>query len=137
MGGTVLPAIVDESTWQRLAEAAEEACAHAHAPYSGFAVGAALLTAEGRIFSGCNVENASYGLTVCAERNAAFAAVTASDGRPQLSAVYITSVPRVPAPPCGACRQVLAEFGNPLVSFLGDTGRRTMALADLLPIAFA
>jgi len=126
----------DESTWQSLAAAAEEACTHAHSPYSHFAVGAALLTRDGKVFLGCNVENVSYGLTICAERNALFSAVTGSDQRPELSAIYITSNPRLAVPPCGACRQVLAEFGNPLISFLGQEGRQTMPLSDLLPIPF-
>ena len=130
------PAPIDESTWQALGAAAEEASGHAYAPYSRFGVGAAVLTSDGKVFAGCNVENVSYGLTICAERNAVFSAVTASDRRPELVAIYITSDPPMVAPPCGACRQALAEFGNPQVSFIGEKGRCTMPLAELLPVPF-
>ncbi len=125
-----------ETVWETLAVAAEAARAHAHAPYSKFSVGAALLTSEGEIFAGCNVENASYGLTICAERNAVFSAVAAR-GAPDVVAVYITTHPEVPAPPCGACLQVLAEFASDVeVSFVTDEGRSTARLRELLPAGF-
>ena len=132
----MVPDPPDDETWRALGAAAEEARTHAHAPYSRFTVGAAVLTADGRIFTGCNVENASYGLTICAERSAVFAAVTGSKTTPQLAAVYITNSPAVAAPPCGACRQVMAEFGNPWVSFTGGDHRLTMPLGELLPVSF-
>src|SRR5437879_2337874 len=91
-----------------LARAARE---QAYAPYSHFAVGAAVLAADGRMFGGCNIENASYGLTMCAERVALFAAVAA--GVRQISAVAVVAGAGAPAMPCGACRQALAEFGRP------------------------
>lgn len=123
----------DEAAWKALAAAAEEVRTHAYAPYSGFSVGAAVMTKDGRIFAGSNVENASYGLSICAERNAVFSAVAASEGRPTLRAAYITK----PAVPCGACRQVLAEFGNPFVSYETKQGRRITRLSELLPGPFS
>lgn len=84
----------------------------AYAPYSGYSVGAALsLVGDERIYSGCNVENASYGATICAERNAVFQAVSGTDGTPVID--HIVLVTRDPAPPCGMCLQVLAEFSTP------------------------
>lgn len=96
---------------KRLLQAAADARKAAHAPYSNYHVGAALLTTTGRIFTGCNVENASYGLTNCAERTAIFSAVAA--GEKQFAAIAIVAG-GPPAPyPCGACRQVIAEFCEP------------------------
>ena len=95
---------------QILIDAAIAARLRAYAPYSNFQVGAAVLAADGRIFTGCNVENLSYGLTICAERNAIFAAVAA--GIREFSAIAIVADTRQPISPCGACRQVMAEFGD-------------------------
>lgn len=121
--------------WKALASAAREVQGRAYAPYSKFPVGAAVLTESGAIFTGCNVENASYGLTVCAERNAVGAAVAAGETR--IVAVAI-SVPDKPCPPCGVCRQVLAEFGSPdvPVALLGGRSRAVHLLGNLLPHAF-
>ncbi len=119
----------------------EAACAvrqHAHAPTSGFLVGAALLTADGSIFVGCNVVNKSLGLTQCAERSAVTAAVAA--GQQELKQLVVASDGG--ASPCGACRQVLAEFADQLsihiVDTRGDTEQlvETVELADLLPLPF-
>ena len=119
----------------------EAACAvrqHAHAPTSGFLVGAALLTADGSIFVGCNVENKSLGLTQCAERSAVTAAVAA--GQQELKQLVVASDGG--ASPCGACRQVLSEFADQLsihiVDTRGDTEQlvETVELADLLPLPF-
>ena len=120
----------------RLMEEARRARRMAHAPYSRFPVGAALLTSTGRIFLGCNVENASYGLTTCAERAAVFAAVVA--GEREFSAIAITAREGQGAPPCGACRQVLQEFAPGMwVYWRDDRGRILKSrLKALLPKAF-
>lgn len=93
---------------QELYDAAVKARKNAYCPYSHFAVGAAVRTRDGRIFTGCNIENASYGLTVCAERNAIFAAV--KEGCREFLALLVTADTPEPVSPCGACRQVMAEF---------------------------
>jgi cytidine deaminase len=117
-----------------LVAAARAAMANAHAPYSRFRVGAAIESADGRVFAGCNVENASYGLTICAERMAG-AAVAA--GARALRRVVVTTDVDPPAAPCGACRQLLAEFGlETEVVAVGPADERRWTLRDLLPDAF-
>ena len=127
-----------KSSLAALLRAARAVRRRAHAPYSGFRVGAAILDDDGRIHVGCNVENASYGLTVCAERNAVAAAVAA--GARKIRAVAVVTAATPPATPCGACRQVLAELGRPetAVYLVGPTGARvaTHDLGALLPEAF-
>lgn len=113
--------------------------AKAHAPYSRFQVGAALLTNAGRVFHGCNVENAAYGLCNCAERTAFFAAIAA--GEPPRSFARLAVMADTPGPvsPCGACRQVMIELGGPdLAVVLANVGgeRRTTTAGALLPGAF-
>jgi cytidine deaminase len=123
--------------WEALAGAAEAARARAYAPYSGFAVGAAVLFEDGAVTEGANVENASYGLGVCAERNAVAAGVLRGHGR--LRAVLVFSAGSRPVPPCGACRQVLAEFAGPELPVQSRTvagARMTHTLGELLPEAF-
>jgi len=122
-------------TPQELLQLASQARNYAYAPYSKFQVGAALLTKNNRVFTGCNVENASYGLTNCAERSAVFNAI--SNGIQTFSAIAIAA-PNGGAP-CGACRQVLNEFSPNLKIYLGDeNGRllREVQLSELLPDAF-
>jgi cytidine deaminase len=131
------PRRLEAGVRRQLVAAARAVRRRAHAPYSRFRVGAAVLDDRGRIHVGCNVENASYGLTVCAERNALAAAVAA--GARRLVAVAVASAARPPAPPCGACRQVLAELSPPGATVLlaGPTGpAREHSLDDLLPHAF-
>lgn len=123
--------------WQPLLAAATTARARAHAPYSRFAVGSAVLTASGAIHAGCNVENRSYGATVCAERVALGSALAA--GERQLTAVLVLAEASPPAPPCGICLQCLAELAAPdlpvrLVNPGGET--RDLRLAELLPHPF-
>jgi cytidine deaminase len=121
--------------WDELVEAAWQTRKLAYAPYSKFAVGAALLAADGRVFGGCNVENLSYGLTNCAERVAIGTAIAA--GAREFLAVAVVADTMVPISPCGACRQVLAEFGVPLVIMANRTTRLEFRLEDLLPRASA
>jgi cytidine deaminase len=121
--------------WDVLLDEAWKARDRAYAPYSGFLVGAALLTADGRIFPGCNVENISYGLTNCAERVAIGAAVTA--GVREFVAVAVVAASIVPISPCGACRQVLAEFRVPRVLIANRSSREEFLLEELLPRASA
>lgn len=131
---TGAPSVVPQA--DALAAAALAARLHAWAPYSRFAVGAALLCEDGTIVTGCNVENASYGLTVCAERTAVLKAV--SEGRRRFVAIAIATDMEEPATPCGMCRQVLAEFALELpVLLVNPAGaRRTLHLSELLPGAF-
>ena len=119
-----------------LVDAARKVRLHAHAPFSGFQVGAALETADGGIVTGCNVENATYGLTVCAERVALFKAL--SEGRRNFTHVAVVTAAVAPTPPCGACRQLLWEFGGDLEVILGNLDRETgrYRLSELLPHAF-
>ena len=119
--------------WDKLVAAAWQAREAAYAPYSNFAVGAALLAKDGRIFMGCNVENISYGLTNCAERVAIGAAVAA--GVREFIAVAVVADTGVPISPCGACRQVLAEFGVPRVMLANRNERLEFSLEELLPRA--
>ena len=118
-----------------LIDAALAAQQHAYAPYSHFRVGCALEADDGRVFVGCNVENASYGLTICAERAAVCAAVAAGAQRFRRAVVVSDADP--PAAPCGACRQVLSEFGPTLrVDGVSPAGTVTWTIAELLPAAF-
>jgi cytidine deaminase len=119
--------------WDPLVEAAWQVRQLAYAPYSNFQVGAALLAADGRIFVGCNVENLSYGLTNCAERVAVGAAVAA--GAREFVAVAVVADTAVPISPCGACRQVLAEFGVERILLANRTERLEFTLDELLPRA--
>lgn len=119
-----------------LEQTAQRAAQHAYAPYSKFSVGAAVLAADGTQYSGCNVENASFGLTNCAERTAVFKAVSAGQRRLTCVAIY-TPTPE-PTAPCGACRQVLHEFGADMkvVSICDGDGRLETTLSALLPHSF-
>jgi cytidine deaminase len=121
-----------------LMDAAREAAAHAYAPYSRFRVGAALLFDDGSVVTGCNVENVSYGLTSCAERNALFRAVSERGAGRRIVAIAVTNLNGKASPPCGACRQVLSEFAvaDALVHFSGNDGVETQPLKEMLPFQF-
>jgi cytidine deaminase len=121
---------------EQLLALARSAAERAYAPYSNFRVGAALQTAEGTVITGCNVENASYGLAICAERNAVAAMVAASPGDRSVSRVAVVSPDASPCFPCGACRQVLREFGCSEV-IVEEAGRmRSYRFEELLPHSF-
>jgi cytidine deaminase len=124
-----------EQQIDQLVAAAEAARENAYAPYSGFAVGAAVMVDDGQVFAGCNVENASYGLGVCAERHAVAAAVAA--GCRTILGLAVVTAASPPAAPCGACRQVLAEFGDyPVVLANPEGVREITSVSRLLPSAF-
>jgi cytidine deaminase len=121
----------------RLIQSAREAMRHAYAPYSHFKVGAALLTAVGEIFHGCNVENASYGLTNCAERTAIFSAVAHRGSALKIRAIAVVNDQDVPCSPCGACRQVIYEFGpDATIIFPSASGWKEAPISELLPEGF-
>lgn len=122
--------------WPALKAAALAVQARAYVPYSHYRVGAALLTAGGEIIAGCNVENATYGATCCAERNAVFAAV--AQGHTSFRAVAVATNGPEPGTPCGICRQVLAEFGSELevLCFTPEGAEAHYRLSELLPHAF-
>lgn len=128
---------IDDATWQRLADAARTARSQAYVPYSKFPVGAALLTDSGDIVTGCNVENATIGATVCAERTAIGCAV--SSGTTEFRALCVISDVEPPAAPCGICRQSLAEFCDDLPILLVNPAgeRRRTTLDELLPMRFS
>ena len=134
------PSTITISAAQRkeLLDAAEQASHHAYAPYSGFRVGAALLLESGAIVTGANVENASYGLSICAERSAVARAIAQHGPKLPITAVAVTNLNNAPGSPCGACRQVLAEFMPPagLVLFPFDGSIQTHTLAELFPLGF-
>ncbi|MGI6093395.1 MAG: cytidine deaminase [Veillonellaceae bacterium] len=121
---------------EKLINAAISARDDAYVPYSGFKVGAAVLTGNGDIYQGCNIENASYGLTNCAERTAIFKAV--SEGQTNLKAIAVAADTEKPVAPCGACRQVIAEFKiNKIIMCNLKGEKREVSLEELLPFSFS
>lgn len=125
-----------EQELQKLIQAAIEMRKQSYSPYSNFAVGAAVLSNDGYIYGGCNIENASYGLTNCAERTAIFNAV--SDGKRNISAIAIVADTDRPCSPCGACRQVIGEFKIPCIIMANLKGEYKMVtLEELLPFSFS
>jgi cytidine deaminase len=127
---------MEENIKRHLIEEAKKAMQHAYAPYSHFKVGAAVLTTNGKIYTGCNVENASYGATNCAERTAIFKAV--SEGETTFSAIAIVGSKNAFTYPCGICRQVIAEFmQDGLLIFENEQGEiQTLSLNEVLPYSF-
>jgi cytidine deaminase len=121
----------------KLLRSAKKVMRNAHAPYSKFRVGAAILLSNGKIFSGCNVENASYGMTNCAERTAIFSAVAQLGPKIEIRAVSVVNDQGVPCAPCGACRQVIYEFGpDATIFFRGADGPTQAHITELLPEGF-
>jgi cytidine deaminase len=135
---TVSHITISSEQQAQLLAAAREAAEHAYAPYSGFRVGAALLLDGGEVVTGANVENASYGLSICAERSAVASAVAQYGPALRIHAVAVTNLNNAPSSPCGACRQVLAEFMPPggLVLFPFGNSSQTRTLAELFPLGF-
>jgi cytidine deaminase len=127
-----------ETALLSLLDIARQAALHAYAPYSGFRVGAALRLSNGEIVTGVNVENVSFGLTICAERSALVRAVSQFGPEIRVDAVAIANLNAAASPPCGACRQMLSEFILPdgPVIFPSTSGDRTMTFNELLPLAF-
>jgi cytidine deaminase len=122
---------------ERLLRSARKVMKNAYAPFSKFRVGAAILTSKGRIFAGCNVENSSYGMTNCAERTAIFAAIAKDGPGLEIRAVAVVNDHGVPCSPCGACRQVIYEFGpRAIIIYDGADGPKQNLITELLPEAF-
>lgn len=125
-----------EQELQKLIQAAIEMRKQSYSPYSNFAVGAAVLSDDGYVYGGCNIENASYGLTNCAERTAIFNAV--SDGKRNISAIAVVADTDRPCSPCGACRQVIGEFKIPCIIMANLKGEyKKVTLEELLPFSFS
>src|ERR1700679_2106780 len=129
---------LDKGTLDRLHEMAREAAARAYAPYSKFYVGAALLFEDGVVVTGCNVENASYGLTSCAERNALFRAISERGAGARIRAIAVANRNGAASAPCGACRQVMSEFvtADAVVCLPGANGPETRTFAEIFPCNF-
>ena len=127
---------VNQQELEKLFEVARQAAENSYSPYSEFRVGAALRLSNGETVTGTNVENVSYGLTICAERAAVARAVSQFGPKIRIGATAVANLNRSASPPCGACRQVLAEFMSPdaQVMFPAPDGVRTMALSELLPL---
>ncbi len=128
---------IEDAVWDELVQAATQVRKRAYIPYSRFAVGAALLAADGQVFSGCNVENATYGATSCAERTAYGTAI--AQGVREFVALCVVTDVEEPAAPCGICRQVIAEFSDDLPVLLASTNgaRKYVSLNELLPHRFS
>ncbi len=128
--------ILDNQTLQEMKTRAKSVCEKAYAPYSKFQVGAVVLTEDGQMFEGCNVENASYGLTICAERNAIFQMVARA--KRKIMAIVIYTPTNEPTAPCGACRQVINEFGPNarVISICDGQAEIVSSMKEMLPLAF-
>jgi len=128
---------VHPAEWRKLLRTARAALKNAHAEYSHYKVGAALRTRKGQVFSGCNVENTCYGLSNCAERTAIFSAVAQLGPAMEIAAIAIAQGDDKPCTPCGACRQVIYEFGpNAVIYYQAEDGWKSARISKLLPDAF-
>ncbi len=129
---------VPHPTLNDLLEKAKDAAQKSYSPYSRFRVGAALLLMDGRIVTGTNVENVSFGLTICAERSALVRAVSEFGPDIRIAAVAVANLNEAASPPCGACRQMLAEFAGPdaTIVFPSSAGTKTMRFDEVLPLGF-
>jgi len=128
---------VSAAVRERLLRSARKVMKNAYAPFSNFRVGAAVLTSKGQVFAGCNVENSSYGMTNCAERTAIFSAIAKDGPKLEIRAIAVVNDHGVPCSPCGACRQVIYEFGpRALVFYQGAKGPKQSLITDLLPEGF-
>jgi cytidine deaminase len=123
-------------THKQLAKRAQAARKHSHSPYSRFRVGAAILSKSGKVYTGCNIENSSFGLTICAERTAIFKAI--SEGVRQFTAIAVATDERRFIPPCGACRQVIMDLAGDIECVLTDAAGaiKVLKMSDLLPYPF-
>lgn len=128
----------DQPALEDLLKQAREVALHSYSPYSGFRVGAALRLSNGEVVTGTNVENVSYGLTICAERAALVTAVSQFGPEIRIEAIAVVNLNNAASPPCGACRQMLSEFVLPEapVTFPAADGQRTMTFSAILPLAF-
>jgi cytidine deaminase len=135
-GGVVVTKIRNKASLDKLLKLAKRAARNSYSPYSKFRVGAALELTDGEIVTGTNVENVSFGLTICAERAALVRAISEFGPRIRIAALAVTNLNGLASPPCGACRQVLAEFALPeaQVMFPAADGMRKMAMRELLPL---
>jgi cytidine deaminase len=130
-------ATVPAAMRERLFDSARNVMRNAYAPFSKFRVGAAILTSKGQVFVGCNVENSSYGMTNCAERSAICSAIAEQGPGLEIRAVAVANDHGVPCSPCGACRQVIYEFGpQAIVFYQGEKGPKQSLITDLLPEGF-
>lgn len=131
--------IFNPETRSFLIKKAEEMTQRSYAPYSKFHVGCAVLSKEGNVYTGCNVENASYGLALCSERTAIFSGVSTEGKGFEIAALAVATNPTIdPASPCGACRQVMSEFGKDFpIIFFKDGSYKDFSLQELLPFRFS
>lgn len=130
--------MISKEIQEKLIALAKEAQEQSYSPYSQFSVGAAVLTEAGDIFTGCNIENISYGLTICGERTAIFKMISEKGPQTKIKAIAVTTKADIPCTPCGACRQVIQEFSKPdtLVIYRAQEGYATVPMAQHLPGAF-
>lgn len=130
--------MISPENQEKLIRLAKDAQEKAYMPYSKFSVGAAILTEDGDIFTGCNVENISYGLSNCGERTAIFKMISEKGPQAKIKAIAVSTKADIPCSPCGACRQVIQEFSTPetLIIFKGESGYVTASIGQLLPGAF-